>query len=107
MSFNTSDTVNQSDEIDQLLTALKDGDVISRCDAASKLGELRNVRAIEPLILSLKDENEYVAELASIALAKIGEPAVLPLIETLNKENEKGIVVSGIIWALGEIADQR
>jgi HEAT repeat protein len=45
--------------------------------------------AVEPLIDALKDENSEVRESATEALARIGKPAVEPLTEALKDENSE------------------
>jgi HEAT repeat protein len=55
-------------------------DIDVRWNAADALGKLKDVRAVEPLIWALKDEDEFVRERAADALGRIGdEGAVWPL----------------------------
>lgn len=52
----------------------------SREEAAEALGEIRDPRAVDPLIAALNDRNPEVREEAAEALGKIGDPrAVEPL----------------------------
>lgn len=78
-----------SSAVDQLLENLKDKDWQIRWYAASSLGEMREGRAVEPLIVVLqKDPNGYVRAMAAWALGQIGDPrAVGPLIEALTDES--------------------
>lgn len=56
----------------------------SRCPC-----KLKDVRAAEPLIHALKDEDEFVQERAADALGKIGdERAVGPLLEAVSNSSE-------------------
>lgn len=97
--------------------------------AAWALGEIRDSRAVEPLIATLKDSDgrKYVQD----ALAIIGTPAVEPLIVLLrSNETHRGVAASILgkirdtravepliealqakiwvaVWALGEIKDPR
>ena len=57
------------------------------------------------MIVALNDSNSSVQWRASEALEKLKEPAVLPLINALNSENDN--VRSKSVWALGEIGDER
>jgi HEAT repeat protein len=57
--------------------------------AGKALGEIGNVRAIEPLVKALKDPLEAVRRAAAKALGEIGEAqAVVPLIELLKDSQE-------------------
>jgi HEAT repeat protein len=74
-----------------------------RRQAADALAVLGDVKAAEPLIHALKDE--YVRWDAANALAKIGGPAVEPLIRALT--NEDSNVRLGAARALGYIGNAR
>jgi HEAT repeat protein len=75
--------------------------------AAVSLGKIRDPRAIEPLITALKDANIRLE--AKEALVNIGEPAVKPLIDALNKllnkrqDEEDREWFYAIISALGDL----
>jgi HEAT repeat protein len=62
-----------------------------RQDAATALGELRDARAVEPLIGALGEGDLELRQRATVALAAIGAPAVEPLIEALGKGNDDGL----------------
>lgn len=69
--------------------------------AARVLGDIGDTRAIDPLISLLKyPDNQVVAE-ASNALAKIGKPAVDPLIRNFDLNYD------GFARTLGKIGDER
>ncbi|MFH1963564.1 MAG: HEAT repeat domain-containing protein [bacterium] len=73
--------------------------------AAYALGEIRDIRAISPLIEALSEENELPRRDISSALVNMGTtavPAVLPCLNT-NDMDLKGCLV----WILGEIGDKR
>jgi len=58
-------------------------------DAAADLGQLRDGRAVEPLIAALQDSNAAVRWAAAKALGYLSdERAVQPLIEALDDENK-------------------
>jgi len=72
----------------KLLTrALKDTDSSVRSSAAVALGKIGDEQAVKPLIEALKDENSSVRRSVAIALGEIGDTrAVAPLIEALGDE---------------------
>lgn len=68
-------------DVDGLIRVLQTGaHPESREEAAEALGEIRDPRAVEPLIGALKDRDHEVRAEAADALARIGDPrAVEPL----------------------------
>jgi len=84
-----------------LISALEDG--VSKAAAVKALGQIGDVRAVEPLIAAFK--NKSVTESAIDTLVKIGTPTVEPLIAALRDENWY------TRWAaaktLGQIGDTR
>ena len=87
---------------DALVRAVNAPDWSVRMDAAKSLGELGDVRAVEPLIECLEDEDEDVRSIAAEALGKIGDAkAIEPLIKALN--DDKRAVRSAAAEALGRI----
>jgi len=76
-----------------------------RSDAAEELGMIGDIRAVEPLINVLKDDNKWwVREKAAEALGMIGDTrAVEPLIAAL-KDNNNGVRLYAM-QALGLIGD--
>lgn len=72
--------------------------------AAEILGDQRAVSAITPLIPLLHHKYSFVRQKAAVALAKIGEPAVEPLLIALKEESALN---NEAIWALGELKDGR
>lgn len=75
------------DSVLEQIAALKDADWAVREDAAVALGELRDERAVGPLIAVLCDADRAVREAAIAALTAIGEPAVEPLGSCLADPN--------------------
>lgn len=58
-----------------------------RSDAASALGNLRDARAVEPLIAAIRDPDWGVRNSAIRALGELGDPmAIQPLIEILKED---------------------
>lgn len=67
--------------------------------AAQALRMLKDPRAVEPLIETLKDAYPGVRGAAALALGLLKDPrAVGPLIETLK--DEEGLVRAAAAWAL-------
>ena len=71
--------------------------------AAGALGELRDARAVEPLIAVLKDDDSLVRSYAQQALLQIGAPAVEPLIAALQDTDPE--VQSLAAEALGQLKE--
>ena len=67
-----------------LIHQLKDEDDVVSRDAAKKLGDLGDPRAVEPLIVCLNGQNLLARSEALKSLVKIGKPAVYPLIGFLK-----------------------
>lgn len=91
----------QAADFDELVQQLKSEDLIARLHAIKALGETRDARAVEPLIANLMDEKCGCT--SANALAKIGKPAVEPLITALKDKNP--IVKRNAAMALGKIKD--
>jgi HEAT repeat protein len=73
--------------------------------AVKALGDIKDIRAIDPLIALLDDVDPNVREEVINALVKIGKPTVEPLIVALNEEHS--CVRWGAAKALGQIKDLR
>lgn len=91
--------------VDQQMSELKAKDPEIRRRAVVTLGEMKDPRAVEPLIAALGDEQMSVQVAAVQALANIGAPAVQPLIAGLNAPSLE--VRRFAARALGEIKDPR
>jgi HEAT repeat protein len=91
------------DSVGRLMQQLKDENPHTRMQAANALGQIKDVRAVKPLIAALKDENSSgrTQALAAGALVSIGTPAVDPLIAALKDENP--LVRMQAADALGQI----
>lgn len=107
MPHKASNTDSQFDDqnVEALISALKVSDREIRWNAAVKLGEIGDKRAIEPLIGALKDGYIPVNLPAAEALVQIGEPAVIPLIKALEDKVKTVRFFSAEI--LGKIGDRR
>ena len=82
-----------------------------RCTTAAILGEIRDDRAVVPLMYIMNDKNEYYKIRLSTAeaLGKIGNIyAVNPLINIVTDEEEKSVYLrESAAKALGMIGDER
>ena len=69
----------------KLLLALRHGNLVSRREAALKLGKKRDVTVVEPLCQALKDESWYVRRNAARSLGRLGDSrAIEPLCAVLE-----------------------
>jgi HEAT repeat protein len=97
-----------------LMKQLDQDDRVVRYEAVKELGQLRDGRAVEPLVRILKEEVDYLYEddeevwLTTLdALELIGEPSVAPLMELVDDlENDQEIRVNAIDL-LASIGDPR
>jgi hypothetical protein len=74
---------------DAMLLDLKDSHWLNRKYAAEVLGELKDPRAVEPLVAALNDEVGDVRQRAYDALIKLGGPSVPSLIPLLVSEEDE------------------
>jgi len=79
-------------------------DAIVRGDAAEALGQIRDERALEPLIALLEDDTHHVRDQAAQSLGKLKHKrAVQPLINYLNYLDRHNQYSEAAVRALGEI----
>jgi HEAT repeat protein len=84
----TVSLLEKNRDVEGLIKALKDEDLVVRRGAASALGKIRDARAVEPLIQALKDKDSSVRWGAAVALGRIGDArATEPLNQALKDEN--------------------
>lgn len=106
-----NDAVNKGRaSVKPLIAALKDSCSGVRESATKALGQIRDARAVEPLIAAaLKDGNSngdrYERRLAEDALVKIGAEAVEPLSAALTAGGEAVRAIAAKV--LGQIGDAR
>jgi len=100
----TAQSLSQ-EAVGQSLTALQDNDVMIRCAAIEILGEIRDVRYVEPVTAALRDKKSEVIIEATEALTKLGEEAIPYLLPALK--DKKSIVRSSIAWILGTIGSTK
>jgi len=100
------DPTDRSAEFARLHEQLRSEDSRQREDAARKLGQFRDTRAVDALIAALKDGEVAVRAAAARALGKIGDKrAVEPLIEAYQEQSYESFVDT--LWALGDIGGTR
>jgi len=87
--------------VPSLMHALRMAEPGMRWGAALALGKIKNPLAVEPLILTLADEQMMVRAEAAAALAAIGTPALGPLLVFLK--SAKGETRVEVMTALGEL----
>ncbi len=88
-----------------LIAALEDENIYVQAKAIKSLGQIKDPRAIEPLIGKLRKGKGIIAKTTIEALVKIGEPAVPPLINALKSESNS--LKTGVAKILGQIGDPR
>ncbi len=91
--------------VEPLISVLQHSDSDVRWKAAIALGEIRDPRAIGPLIRQLSDTDRFVKGRVAHALGMIGVPAVDPLIQALHDGDGNQRWAAAI--ALGGIRDPR
>ena len=91
--------------VEALIETLKERDPFVRRSSAEALGEIKDFRAVGPLLEIMKDANPNVRMTAKWALINIGEPVVEALLKALRGKDPSGrkIAASG----LGLIKDSR
>ncbi len=92
--------------MEQLLSALEDNDPDVRAGAAIALGELRDERAVQSLIIAVNNQDMQTAVYASGSLARIGIPAVEALVNAFYATKNKRVRFH-LVCALMNIDDPR
>jgi len=91
--------------VEPLIATLQCDGTLSEA-AAEALGQIGDVRAVEPLVTALKDKDKSVRKAAAEALGQIADPRALePLIGTLQDRN--AFVRRAAAGALGHLPDPR
>jgi HEAT repeat protein len=94
-----------SSSVKPLIKALKSGNPVVRRIAIEILGDIKDNRAIKPLIRLLKDKYPFIYEEAEKALSKFGKEAVDPMIDALSSPHHQ--VRSIAVNLLGRLKDER
>lgn len=103
--FKVTKQLNQvgAEAVEPLIVALSHARANVRRNAAYALGEIKDNRAIKPLIEAFNDTDMVLV--AAMALAEFGRPAIEPLAEATRDTNTR--VRDGAIMALGWCKDVR
>ncbi len=105
-SSESQEALAEASELERHIKDLQDPNSTIRSNAAGSLFELRDPRAVVPLIEALNDPDPEVRANVASALGWIGdERAVEPLIEKLNDED--GVVRGIAAVSLGALGDHR
>jgi HEAT repeat protein len=88
-----------------MIELLKDKDIFVQMSVSLALGELKDPRAVAPLIAAMSDKNLGDGRFAIMGLQEIGAPAVGPLIAELKDEH--AFVRMNAAYALARIRDSR
>lgn len=88
-----------------LLIAAEDDDITVRAEAILALGRIQDIRGLNTLINALINDDDWVYEAASKALADFGKPAVDPLVAILTGRDDPDIQlrVVSTLSRLGEV----
>lgn len=98
--------IGRTKSIDHVMAVLNDKDSVRRSSAAWTLGEIKDQRAVKPLINALKDEDLIVRRMSAEALGKLKNPkAVSSLIAIAMEKNSEYFLRRNAVKALSEIAD--
>jgi HEAT repeat protein len=110
VEFGKTDTTLNAGHVLRFIDSLKSKNWIVRKEAAGKLGKIKDIRAIKPLVALLENEPMYtkkswiVRRNAALALGGIKDPDGLPLfIESLK--SEKWFARVYVVNALGNYQD--
>jgi len=91
--------------VDLLLSRLATAPPLLQIGIAYTLGEVGDVRAVQPLVVRLRSENVEVRDAAAAALAQIGSPALRSLVLALRDPNWR--VRAGATAALAVLNERR
>ena len=91
-----------------LIAALERDDIQIKQGAAEALGEIKDARAVEPLIVAFTSQSREMRLASVAALLKINKSSVVePFIQILMDKNATGDLQADAAWALGEMGDAR
>jgi HEAT repeat protein len=95
----------RANAVPALTSLLTDSDEWVRMAAVRTLGEIRDERAVEPLMNTLSDGSWRVRELGAWALGEMKEERAVQTLGKLLLEDAQAEVRETASWALGEIRD--
>jgi len=101
------ETPKETHNVEEMLTLLTSVEPQQRMLAARAFCEIKDSRAIKPLLELLKDDCPLIRVSVAYALGRNISPEVVePLIKALQQD-WNGYVRKGIVWALGNSSDRR
>ncbi len=90
-------------DFEEVIQALQGPDDDTREEAARVLGELKDMRAVTPLLSALDDPNHYVRREAAKSLGRLGDERAIPALINALKDNDR----SGREGAAEGLADMK
>jgi len=90
-------------DFEEVIQALHGPDDDTREEAARVLGELKDMRAVTPLLSALEDPNHYVRREAAKSLGRLGDERAIPALINALKDNDR----SGREGAAEGLADMK
>ena len=90
-------------DFEEVIQALHGPDDDTREEAARVLGELKDMRAVTPLLSALDDPNHYVRREAAKSLGRLGDERAIPALINALKDNDR----SGREGAAEGLADMK
>lgn len=90
-------------DFEEVIRALQSPDDDTREEAARALGELKDPRAVTPLLSALDDPNHYVRREAAKSLGHLGDERAIPALINALKDNDR----SGREGAAEGLADMK
>ncbi|MGD2252616.1 MAG: HEAT repeat domain-containing protein [Anaerolineales bacterium] len=91
-----------SGDVDALVSLLNDQDEAVRQSAAKALGQLRDPRAVGPLMAALGGPVERFIDAVATALGEIGDPRAVPALQKSLRHPRSTIDKEALEWALAE-----
>lgn len=101
--------MTEADDVAAAIRVLESGGPTQRRGAAVVLGQIRDARALGPLIQALGDEDDEVCEKALASLVKFRSAAIESLLEVLKhpRSHPRSSVRRRVVEILGRIGDDR
>jgi hypothetical protein len=94
------------DAVPSLMKAAADENLEIRRRVAKILGDIKDPRAVQCLLLTLDDKDRNIRMLAASSLAEIGKPSLEGLLEVLKNRDKPFETRADAAWALGKVGDR-
>ncbi|MHA1785654.1 MAG: HEAT repeat domain-containing protein [Candidatus Helarchaeota archaeon] len=93
--------------VDELINILlNDEDYNERMEAAFELGNLKDKKALEPLLKALNDENSQVKKFAAISLGKFSDPKIIEPLLKLTCDKDSHVLYGAVVGLSGFIKEE-